>query len=169
MTNQLNSNENGATRRGLLNRISSAMLLASCMAMTLAVPAVAETKIRIDSVPALYEPFDSMFAQPLSMSGYRFAANPENGRASVVIEYAYELIQQEYDGGPAPTVAEVPGLIWNSATRSVVYEANGQQTVCAVAQPGAHLKLKNTGSCTVTAASAEGPRSIALDTWLEVR
>jgi hypothetical protein len=141
MTNQLNPNGNGATRRGLLKRISSATLVASCMAIPLAVPALAETRIRIDSGPALYEPFESMFAQPLLMSGYHFEANPETGRASVVIEYAYELIQQEYDGGPAPTVAQVPGLIWNSGTRSVVYEANEQQTACAIALSGRHLKL----------------------------
>ena len=111
------------------------------------------------------------------MAGYHFEVNEETGRALVIVDYTYRRDNQnEFDPGPATTVAQIPGLIWNPATRSVVYEANGQQTVCAVAQPGKHLKLKNTGSCTVTATEGEHTKDDgrdphhfkAIDTWFEV-
>ena len=125
----------------------------------------------------MYEPPLSMCARPLSIAGYHFEANPETGRARVVVDYSYRIVNPgEYDPGPEPTVAQIPGLTWNPATHTVVYEANGHETVCAVAESGTHLKLKNTGGCTVTATTGERTTDDGwnlhhfkvIDTWLEV-
>jgi hypothetical protein len=165
------------------------------MAFAAAPSALADSKIRIDTVPATYEPplsmyaqplslggyhFEanalSMYAQPLSLGGYHFEANEETGRARVVVEYDYHIINPgEYDPGPEPTIAQIPGLTWDAATRSVVYQANGRRTACAVAYQGRHLKLKNTGACTVTTTEGEHTTDDgwslhhfkAIDVWFE--
>jgi hypothetical protein len=146
------------------------------MALAVAVPALADSKIRIDTVPATYEPPLSMYAQPLSLGGYHFEANEETGRARVVVDYSYDVINPgEYDPGPEPTIAQIPGLTWDASTRSVVYEANGRRTVCAVAYQGRHLKLKNTGACTITTTEGEHTTDDgwslhhfkAIDVWFE--
>jgi hypothetical protein len=146
------------------------------MAMA-ALPALADSRIKVGTVPALYEPLGSMYSQPVSLAGYHFEANPETGLARVVVNYSFPVVNPRvYDPGPEPTMAQIPGLTWNAATRSVVYEANGHETVCAVAQPGKSLKLENTGACTVTATEGEQTTSDgwnlhhfkAIDTWLEV-
>jgi len=146
--------------------------------MALAIPATADSRIKIDSVPAQYQPAYSMSIQPVSLGSYRFEADEQTGRVRVVVEYAYQIVNPgRYDPGPQPSMAQIPGLTWNAATRSAVYEANGKQTVCAVAEPGKHLKLKNTGACTVTATENEHttddgwslhhPKTI--DTWFQVQ
>ena len=127
-------------------------------------------------MPATYEPLGSMYSQPVSMSGYHFEANPESGHARVVVDYSYPVLNPRYyDPGPEPSVAQIPGLTWDSASRSVVYDGNGRHTVCAVA--GSGNALKNTGACTVTATQGEETTSDgwnlhhvqAIQTWLEVR
>jgi hypothetical protein len=118
------------------------------------------------------------------MAGYHFEANEETGRARVVVDYTYRdqvAVDQNVnppatDPGPAPTVAQIPGLTWNAATRSIVYDADGRQTVCAVAQGEGRLRMKNTGACVVT--TTEGQHTSddgwrlhhfkAIDTWIEV-
>ncbi|MGA2186789.1 MAG: hypothetical protein ABSH47_27585 [Bryobacteraceae bacterium] len=152
--------------------------------MGLAVPALADSRIRIDTVPATYLPVEGMYGQPVSMAGYRFEVNEETGRARVVVDYTYRdqiMVDQNanpsaVDPGPNSTTVQIQGLTWNPTTRSVVYEAGGKQTVCAVAQSEKHLKLKNTGSCAVTTTEGEHTtddgwslhQSKAIDTWLEV-
>jgi len=153
------------------------------LAAGLSLPALADAKIRIDTVPATYMPVEAMYGQPVWMAGYHFEANEETGRARVVVDYTYRdqtMVDQNVnpaatDPGPAPTIAQIPGLTWNAATRSVVYSADGRQTVCAVAENGMHLK--STGSCVIT--TSEGPHTRddgwrlhhfnAIDTYFEVR
>jgi len=150
--------------------------LAVCAAVALALPAWADSKLRIDSVPATYEPLESMYSQPVSVAGYHFEANRETGLARVVVDYSYPILNPRYfDPGPEPSVAQIPGLTWDAASHAVVYGANGRRTVCAVA--GAGNALQNTGACTVTAAQGEATTSDgwnlhhfqAIRTWLEVR
>ena len=137
----------------------------------------ADLRIRIGSRPAQYLPTRSMYLKPLSLEAYHFEASPETGRARIVIDYDYPLLDVDRsDAGPAPTEAELPGLTWNPVTRSVVYEADGKRTVCAIARLGRRLKLSNTGACTVTATegeqTADGGWNIyaykTIDTWLVV-
>jgi hypothetical protein len=111
------------------------------------------------------------------MTSYHFEVNQQTGVAHVVVEFTSPVLNPHvYDPGPGSAEAEIPGLTWNATTRAVVYLANGQQTVCAVAQPGKKSKLKNTGACIVTATERDhttnsdgGVRQIkVIDTWLEV-
>jgi len=117
-----------------------AMLFVFCYTI-LALPALADSRIKIATVPALYQPPESMYKQPLTMAGYYFEADPRAGTAHVIVDYTYRALNPfVYDSGPGFTKAEILGLSWNDATRSVVYAANGRQAVCAVAQPGKKLE-----------------------------
>jgi hypothetical protein len=141
--------------------------------MALALPAYANSTIRIGTMPALYEPPESEYSQPVSMSGFHFEANEETGRVRVVVDYDAPILNPRvYDPGPGTTEAEIPGLTWNAATRSVVYAVNGRETVCAAAQSGKKLKLQNTGACTVTATEGDhvndnGDHIKVIETWFE--
>lgn len=152
------------------------ILFACRVFVSLAFPAFADSSVKIGSMPALYEPPESMYSQPVSMAGFHFEANERTGRVRVVVDYTSPVLNPHvYDPGPGTTEAEIPGLTWNAATRSVVYSANGRRAVCAVARPGKKLKLNNTGACTVTATEGEQAYNNGgslhdvkmIDTWFE--
>jgi len=144
------------------------------------------SRVKIDTVPAEYTPINSPTnREPVSLSSFHFEVNPETGRARVVADYTYpdELIYGPNDDvrGPRSTVAQIPGLAYDAAAHEVVYDSNGTRTVCAtVSQKGGlfghHLKIRNTGACTVTASVTDHSeddgwsihRFRAIDTYFEV-
>jgi hypothetical protein len=152
-----------------------------------AVPASANSKVRIDTVPSEYAPIDSPTnREPVSLSSFHFEVDRETGRARVVVEYNYpdQMIYGPNDdlGGPRATIVQLPGLTYDATAHAVVYDSNGTKAVCATVNDqaglfGRHLKVKNTGACTVTtvvAVHAEDTgwdirRIRAIDTYFEVR
>lgn len=161
-------------------------LLPFVLATGLAATPPADTRIKIDTVPAEYRPTaGTERSAPLSMEDFYFEVNKETGRARIVVEYTYpDAIGDQADGdsGPQPTLAQLPGLNYDPSARAVVYEAGGKRTVCAVVREkkglrGAHLSTTKTGSCVVTATvdnhvQDDGwalHRFRALDTYFEVR
>ena len=144
------------------------------------------TRIKIATVPDEYMPTNVTMREPVSLQEFHFEVNTETKRARVFVGYTYpdEVINDRDDdnGGPAPTVKQIPGLNYDAAAHEVVYEANGKRTVCADVQThkglfGQHLKIRNTGACTVTAEDAKHAeddgwaiqRFRAIDTYFEVR
>jgi hypothetical protein len=163
-----------------------AACLTALAALALAVPVFASSRIKIDTVPSDYTPVNSPTnREPVSMSSYHFEVNEETGRARLVVEYTYpdQLIYGRNDDalGPPSSIAQLPGLTYDAAAHAVVYESNGARDVCATVEVrrglfGRHLKIRNTGACTVSAVVANHSEddgwSIhhfrALDTYLEV-
>jgi len=160
--------------------------IAALLALALAIPASANSKVKIDTVPSEYAPISSpTVREPVSLSSFHFEVNQETGRARVVAIYTYPD-QMTYGpddnaGGPPRTIVQIPGLIYDAAAHAVVYDSNGSKTVCAtVSERGAlfghSLKVKNTGACTVEAVPAEHSeddgwsirRFHALDAYFEV-
>jgi hypothetical protein len=158
----------------------------AALALASAVPVSANLRIRIDTVPAEYAPINSPTTrEPVSMSSFHFEVNQETGRARVVVIYTYPD-QMTYGpdddaGGPRPTIAQLPGLVYDTTAHAVLFEADGTKTVCATVNEqaglfGHRLKVKNTGSCTaatVVANHAEDTgwdiqRFRAIDTYFEV-
>jgi hypothetical protein len=163
-----------------------AQIVLLCAVPAIAAGTSAYTRIKIDTVPNEYTPTNASVREPVLMSSFHFEVNPETVRARVVVEYTYpdELVyEQDDDGkGPQPTFAQLPGLKYDPQAHTIVYEASGKITVCANVEEhkgifGKHLKIKNIGSCVVTAedvAHAEDdgwsiPRFRAIDTYFEVR
>jgi hypothetical protein len=161
--------------------------LASLTICALAVPASADTRIKIDTVPSEYSPINSPTTHDsVSLSDYKFEINQETGRARIVANYTY-ADQMTYGpdddgGGPRPTIVQLPGLTYDAAANAVVYSADGQRTVCATVYEGSglfghHIKVKNTGACSVSAVVANHAeddgwsihRFRTLDTYLNVR
>jgi hypothetical protein len=152
-------------------------------ALAFAIPAWANTKIRIDTVPATYTPQNYNRSERVRISSYHFEVNQELSRTRLVVIYTYrDQITYGSDddkGGPQPTSVEIPGLVYDAKAQSIVYDAGGVKTVCATVQgkDSRHLKIKNTGACTVTTVLAEhvddnsfnGERHAALDTYFEVQ
>lgn len=167
--------------------IKGAACLAALVALALAVPALASSRIKIATVPSEYTPENSTTnTEPVSLSSYHFEVNEETGRARLVVDYTYpdELIYGPNDDalGPPSTVVQLPGLTYDASAHAVVYESNGTRDICATVEVrdgllGHHLKIRNTGACTVSAVVANHAEddgwSIhhfrALDTYLEVR
>ena len=126
--------------------------------LLIAIPASADSKIKIDTVPADYTPTYSITNQPVHLNKYHFEVNEETGRARVVVTYTYaeNMIAGKGDpGGPPTTRAEIPGLVYDAQNHSVVYRADGKQTVCATVQEshglwGRRSKVTNTNACTVS-------------------
>jgi hypothetical protein len=156
------------------------------VALALAIPVSANSRIKIDTVPSEYAPIDSPTSrEAVSMSSYHFEVDEETGRARVVVDYTYpdQLIYGPNDdaGGPPSTIVQLPGLTYDATAHAVVYDSNGTKAVCATVNDqagifGHHLKVKNTGACTVTtviAGHAEDTgwdihRFRAIDTYFEV-
>jgi hypothetical protein len=156
------------------------------LAMSSAVPVSANSRIKIDTVPSEYAPINSPTnREPVSLSSYHFEVEPETGRARLVVEYTYpdQMIYGPNDdaGGPASTIVQLPGLRYDAGARAVVYDSNGTKSICATVDErsglfGHHLKVKNTGACTVSAMAADHiedtgwklRRFRALDTYLEI-
>ena len=155
--------------------------------MLLASPAFASARIKLDTVPSEYTPENSPTnTEPVSMSSYHFEVNEETNRARIVVDYTYpdQLIYGPDDDtrGPYPSIVQIPGLRYDASAHAVIYQANGMRSICATVEVhggifGRHLKIKNTGTCTVSAVVASHvlddgwslDHFRALDTFLEVR
>jgi hypothetical protein len=167
--------------------VKPSFLTAVLVATALAVPAFADSRVKIDTVPSEYAPINSPTnREPVSMAGYHFEVNEETGRARVVVDYTYpdELIYGPNDdaGGPQSTFAQLPGLKYDAAAHEVVYDSHGTRDVCATVHErrglfGRHLTVKSTGACTVFAVVANHAeddgwsihRFRALDAYFEAR
>jgi hypothetical protein len=153
--------------------------------VALASPALAGTKIKLDTVPAEYRPdVGAERIMPVSMENFYFEVNRETSRARVVVEYTFPHqvgYLSDGDPGPRPTLAQLPGLTYGPSAHAVVYDGDGKRTVCAVVEErkglrGTHLNIKNTGACVVTATFTEHSRDDgwsvhrfrAIDTYFEV-
>jgi hypothetical protein len=156
--------------------------LAFLMLLALAAQSLAATKIKVDSVPAKYQPScGAETAEPVSMAGFHFEVNRETNRARVVVDYTYPdapVCAAEGRLGPQPTHVQLPGLTYNREEHEVVYSAEGKDTVCAVLHRRSFFgpSVRNTGSCvvkaTVTAHAEDDGWSIhrfhTIDTYFEV-
>jgi hypothetical protein len=167
-------------------KLASIALLCAIPAITEGAASFTPTRIKIDTVPNEYTPTNATVREPVSMGSFHFEVNPETVRARVVVDYTYpdELVYERNDdkGGPQPTIAQIPGLKYDPQAHTIVYEGDGQSTVCANVDErkgifGKHLKIKNTGSCFVVSEDVKHAeddgwamrRFKALDTYFEVR
>lgn len=144
-----------------------------------------QTRIKIATVPDEYTPTSTLTREPVSLEDFGFEVNPETVRARVVVDYTY--VDRNIYGpnddyrGPESTIVQIPGLKYLPQAHTVVYEADGKQTVCADIQQrkglfGVRLHIKKTGLCKVTAertkhAEDDGwqiRRFTAIDTYFEV-
>ena len=100
------------------------------------------------------------------MASFSFEINKETSRARVVVEYTYpdqQIFALEGGLGPQPTVAQLPGLTYDSAAKTVLFWSK------SVIEP--------TGSCVVSARTTDHAeddgwsihRFRAIDTDFEVR
>jgi hypothetical protein len=170
-------------KRGLVVTLASIALVMIIPAM--AVGGTALTRIKIDRVPDEYTPANATVSEPVSMEDFHFEVNQETRRARLVVDYSYsdEIVYAKNDAkrGPQPTVAQPPGLKYDSQAHTIVYEADGKQTVCARVYEhkrlfGRHLRIQKTGSCLVTTEDKEHAeddgwrirRFRAIDTYFEV-
>jgi hypothetical protein len=142
------------------------------LALVLAIPAHADTKVKIGTVPATYTPQNLSRAERVRMSSYHFEVNQPTGRVRLVVVYTYrdQISYGHGDdgGGPKNTEIELPGLAYDATNHAVVYDAGGKKTVCATVQEksgatGHHLDAKNTGACAVTTVVADHVEDAAWD------
>jgi hypothetical protein len=162
-----------------------------CVVLVLTIAGMAASgnapkRIKIATVPDEYTPTNASVKEPVSMQDFRFDVNKETGRARIVVNYIYDdywtYEKDDDNGGPRPTIVQIPGLKYLPQAHMVVYDADGKRTVCADVQErkgrlGARIHIKNTGLCTVTAertkhAEDDGwkiRRSSAIDTFLVIR
>ena len=161
----------------LLQRRSNAI---SCLSITtalgltvLTVVAQTPTAIKIDSVADKY-----------ALQDFSFEVSPETGRAGIRLEYTYppaRLGGDDSDRGPAPKIATLPGLTYDSTAHAVIYDGGTKRTTCATAADRRMLfwksiYMKPTGACLVLSrltphAEDNGwsvDRFRTLDTYFEV-
>jgi hypothetical protein len=167
--------------------VKQALALAILAVLAVATQVSANTAVKIDSVPYEYPLVNSITnREPISISSYRFEVEPETGRARIVVEYTYPD-QMIYGGddplrGPQSSLAQIPGLKYDPARHAVIFDGEGTKAVCANVTErqglfGRHLKVTNTGECSVGAVPSIHTvdtgwnliRVRALDTFLEVR
>jgi hypothetical protein len=144
------------------------------VALLLAIPLSADSRVKIDSVPLEYAPIDSPTSrEPVSLSSFHFEVNEEAGRARVVVDYTYpdQMTYGPDDDvhGPRSTVAQIPGLAYDAAAHIVVYDSNRSKAVCAITShraglSGHHLEIKNTGARTVSTVVANYAADTGWDT-----
>jgi hypothetical protein len=153
------------------------------LALAFAIPARADTKIKIDTVPDTYTPQNYARSERVRISSFHFEVNPDRTRARVVVTYTYRdqisYATGDAGGGPPSTVVEIPGLTYDAAAHAIVYDANGTKAVCATVREknSHHLDIKNTTACTVTAVATEhvdekswnNDKHSALDTYFNVQ
>src|SRR3974390_2434694 len=129
-------------------------------ALGMAAGAAAQTRIKIATFPDEYTPTSTISREPVSMEDFRFEVNQETARARVVVNYTYAdqniYGRDDDNGGPEPTIVQIPGLKYLPQADAVVYEAGEKQTVCADVQQkkgllGIRLHVKSTGLCFVIA------------------
>ncbi len=166
-----------------LPRFFTARILPLLLVTVWAVPASAVTKTRIASVGLEYKPTAGpQIPEPVFMRGFAFEIERETGQARVVIDYTYPS-QPAYgfDGGagPAPTMAQIPGLRYDAGSRSILYEDSGRSVVCATVTDRKvffwnRTAIVLTGACRVSSepiyrpAAWNVPQSRTLDTFFEV-
>lgn len=143
------------------------------LALAFAIPAWADTKIKIDTVPATYTPSNYNRSERVRISSYHFEVNEQLNHTRLVVIYTYRdqisLGSEDVQHGPRPTIVEVPGLTYDAKTQAIVYDADGTKAVCAtVREKGGdsrhHLEIKNTNACTVTTVVGEHVDDKAWDT-----
>ena len=163
------------------------VFVAALIVLAFAISVSANSRIQIDTVPSEYIPINSpTIRETVSLSSFHFEVNQETGRARVVVDYTYPD-QMTYGpdddaGGPRPTIAQLPGLTYDASAHAVVYDSSGTKTICATVSEqsglfGHHLRVRNTGACTVTTNVAnhavdtgwDNRRFRAVDTYFEVR
>jgi hypothetical protein len=144
--------------------MKSILTAGTFLALAFAIPAWADAKIKIDTVPATYTPSNYNRSERVRVSSYHFEVNEELGRARVIVIYTYRdqitYATDDAKGGPKPTTVEVPGLTYDAKTHAVVYDSGGTKAVCATVPDkggatGHPQEAKNTGGCTVTAVVGE--------------
>jgi hypothetical protein len=151
------------------------------LALAFAIPAWADTKIKIDTVPATYTPQNYNRSERVRISSYHFEVNPQQNHTRLVVIYTYRdqitYGAEDDKGGPPSTTVEIPGLTYDANAHAIVYDAAGTKAVCATVheKDAHHLEIKNTGSCTVTAVLADHPdawdndKNSALDAYFNVQ
>src|ERR1700677_1408761 len=105
----------------------SSTAIALGLVAVLAVAAPVANGIRIDSV-----------AEKYAIQDFSFEVNPETGRAGIRLEYKYPpaLVGLDDTGnqGPAPRIAPLPGLTYDAAAHTVVYDDGVNHAItCATA------------------------------------
>jgi len=163
------------------------------LGLLMAAPAVAanalsDIKVQIDTVPARYSsPIQqTAVSEPVSVEDFRFEINRETLRTRIVVDYQYvgEVYFGADDGwiNPRPTKVQLPGLRYDPQAHQIVYEKDGERTVCALVQDregifGQHYRVRNTGSCGVISQDTRHTDDdgwalhhyMALDVYFEVR
>jgi hypothetical protein len=153
--------------------------------LTLAIPSLARSRIKLASVPSEYTPTaGNGVSEPVLMANFSFEVNQETSRARIVVDYMYpdQLVFGIGGAGPQPSYVQLPGLTYDPSAKAVVYEASGKKTVCANLHSGRFLFwqrtiIEPTGACIVSARIADHAEddgwSIrkfrAIDTFFEVR
>ena len=144
---------------GFQSLFSAVIPLVVCLFLPLPAASFGSTRIRIDSVPLEYRPTaGSGLPEAVSIESYSFEVNKETGRARVMVEYTYpnrQVFGLEGGPGPQPTLAQLPGLIYDAGANAVVYIGEDRKTVCATVQLQTVLRrkktiVKSTGACVVT-------------------
>ena len=160
--------------------------LAVAIVAGMAAPSWAESQVKIASVAPEYRPTAGPgMPEPVSMQRYSFEVEPQTGRARVVIDYTYPdqaAFGMDGGAGPEPTLAQLPGLKYDAAAKTVIYETDGKRTVCATVRDRKSLLRRGlavtlTGACAVTSRLVEHMEdngwSISqfptVDTFFEVR
>ncbi len=130
------------------------VVLGMFLALAFAVPAHADTKVKIATVPETYTPQNFSRSERVRMSSYHFEVNQQTNRARLVVVYTYrdEISYAHGDdgGGPKNTEIELPGLTYDATNHAVVYDSGSKKTVCATVQEkggpaGHHLNAKKHG------------------------
>jgi len=160
--------------------------ITALLASVFVTPVSGNSQIKIDTIPSEYAPINCPTNwEPVSLSSYHFEVEPETGRARVVVEYTYPdqmtFGPDDDAGGPPSTIVQLSGLRYDAGAHAVVFDSNGARSVCATVNEqstlfGHHLKVKNTGTCTVSTVVAEHAensgwdihRFRAIDTYFEV-
>ena len=156
------------------HRLSVSIPLALCLAAMLAGATPASNSIRIDTTRARY-----------ALQDFSFELSPGTGVAGIRLEYSYPaswLQGDDSDRGPGSTVARLPGLSYDAAAHTIVYDDGATRTTCATqvdhrAGFWKTVHMKPTGACKVTARVTHHAESNGwstnqyntLDAYFEVR
>jgi hypothetical protein len=144
------------------------------------------TKIRIGTVPSEYTPTAGPeYPEPVSMADYSFQVNTETNRVRIVVRYTYpdqQIFASDGGVGPRPTKAQIPGLKYDSESKTIIYRVNGRTTACGNLETRKTLLrtrqvVKPTGLCVVSSDLTDSfvddgyriHRFRLLETYFEVR
>jgi hypothetical protein len=113
-----------------------------------------DSKAALTSVPAEYPPNNSSgMSEPVSLSSFSFEVSKDTNRARIVIDYSFRG-QQEIESNdrhsPDPSYVQIPALSYDPAVHAVVYNHDGERTICATVKEGRRTKVRSTGNCIVT-------------------